>query len=85
MKQDIDYYEIEKTDRICPLLSVAEVRQFGRLLYCVGEKCMWWQSICKSIEEQYETGCSKCGEILTYETDYCPNCGAKMERSKDVY
>lgn len=82
MKQEQDYFEMEKTDRLCPLLSVVEMKQFGQLFYCVGEKCMWWQRICQSIEEQHETVCSECGEIVTDETDYCPNCGAKMERSK---
>lgn len=43
MKQEQDYYEMEKTDRLCPLLSVVEMKQFGKLFFCVGEKCMWWQ------------------------------------------
>lgn len=38
-----NYYEMEKTDRLCPLLSIVEMRQFGRLFYCVGKECMWWQ------------------------------------------
>lgn len=43
MEQEVDYFEMEKTDRLCPLLSVVEMKQFGKLFYCVGEKCMWWQ------------------------------------------
>ena len=53
MEQEIDYYEIEKTDRLCPLLSIVEMKQFGHLFYCVGKKCMWWE---KCSEERRKDG-----------------------------
>lgn len=33
--------------------------------------------------DNYYWKCSECGKLLLHDTTYCPNCGAKMERSKE--
>lgn len=53
MKQGQDYFEMEKTDRLCPLLSIVEIKQFGKLFFCVGEKCMWWHK-CTEMKRRKE-------------------------------
>lgn len=38
----VDYYGIEKCDKICPLLSIHQVQWDGTLRKCVGISCMWY-------------------------------------------
>lgn len=49
------------------------------------ERKKWrWEPIIEANEfgEPYQAGvyCSRCGEMNTYEPNYCPNCGADMRQ-----
>ena len=36
-----------------------------------------------SIESPYRWECNKCGDKVRARYNFCPNCGAKMERSEE--
>lgn len=36
------------------------------------------------IKNKYVSYCSECGYVVEQETPYCPNCGKKTERNKDM-
>jgi len=38
--------------------------------------------ICTSRVQLYQFECSNCREINTFQSNYCPSCGAKMEGDK---
>ena len=37
-----------------------------------------WKRYCKNLGE-----CSECGEVVSVRNNYCPNCGAKMDRGTE--
>lgn len=40
--------------------------------------------IFRSIESPYRWECNKCGDKVRARYNFCPNCGARMERSEDA-
>ena len=68
--KDNDWF-CEEVNRI-PAADVVEVRH-GRWVY----KPLWQGADAKYVE------CSECHKPAWWATDYCPNCGAKMDGGAD--
>ena len=68
--------------RAVPLTTVIRMLNEAPAIDAVSVVYGEWRPIIEENEfgEVYQTGiyCSECGEVLVWEANYCPNCGADM-------
>ena len=43
MAEQLNYYDLPGTNKVCPIMSIAQIRFNGNVIECVGEKCKWYQ------------------------------------------
>lgn len=70
-------YEVIKTGWIVRYDAVDELRQLPSVT--PKQRAGHWIEC----EEEVKCFCSECKEISDYPTQFCPNCGAKMEEMKE--
>lgn len=54
MAEKFNYYGLPGTDKVCPILSIAQIRFDGMVIECIGDKCQWYERCYKNIEYDSE-------------------------------